>query len=293
MLLLTVCTCVVLCNFLRSVSVLDMHVLSASHFTIQTFMNTALTNNIPYKTAWITGASRGIGLASAKMLARRGVNLALSGRDAGALTAATQEIRASLAMDSSRQASAQELQILPVVCDVAQASSIEAAYGLIVSTLGEPSLLLNNAGIGIFAPLLETSLHDLDAMLSVNLRGAILTAQIVAQSMMHRQHGAIVTINSVASIKSFPNCCVYAASKAGLLAASRVMREELRGYGVKVIDLLLGATETAIWNDAAREEFRTRMMQPDDVAAALIAVLEMPSRLMPEEVVLRPQGGDL
>jgi 3-oxoacyl-[acyl-carrier protein] reductase len=249
---------------------------------------TSMTTDFPYKTAWITGASRGIGLAIAAVLARRGVNVALSGRDAETLAEAISTIQSTMQKDSIAR-----VRIVPVVCDVARTASIESAYSMITSILGEPSLLINNAGVGIFTPFLETSLDDIESMLNTNLRGALLAAHVAARSMAHVRHGAIVNINSVAALKTFSNSSVYAASKAGLLAASRVIREELREHSVKVIDVMVGATETAIWNEAARENFRERMMQPEDIAEAVLAVLEMPPRLMPEEFVLRPQTGDL
>jgi short-subunit dehydrogenase len=159
--------------------------------------------------------------------------------------------------------------------------------------LGAVDILVNNAGLGIFAPFNELSIDDVDAMLNVNLRGAFLCTQAVLSSMIERSEGVIVNINSVSALKTFKNCSMYAASKAGLLAMSRSLREEVREHGIKVIDLMIGATETDIWSVEARNEFSPRMMQPDDIAESLLATLRLSPRMMPEELVLRPQQGDL
>lgn len=229
---------------------------------------------------WITGANRGIGAACAKHLVRTGAHIVLSARKADSL-------------DSLTGSFAAEARYSVVGCDVAQSTSIDAAYKEIVFQKGAPDILINNAGIGIFAPFTELSSADMDAMLTTNLRGAMLCMQAVLPAMKENGGGVIVNVNSVAAVKTFANSSVYAASKAGLLAMSRVVREEVRESGIKVIDLMIGATETDIWNTEARTAFSPRMMQPDDIAEALLAALRLPSRMMPEELVLRPQLGDL
>jgi NADP-dependent 3-hydroxy acid dehydrogenase YdfG len=229
---------------------------------------------------WITGASRGIGAACAQYLVRTGARVALSARKGDSLTTLTEGF-------------ASDAQFHVVPCDVANSASIDAAYKDILFKYGCVDILLNNAGVGIFAPLTELTTDDIDTMLNTNLRGAILCTHAVLPDMVRNGGGVIVNINSVAAIKTFTSSSVYAASKAGLLAASRSVREEVRGYGVKVIDLMIGATETDIWSIEARSEFSTRMMKPDDIAEALLATLKLPPHTMPEELVLRPQKGDL
>jgi short-subunit dehydrogenase len=241
---------------------------------------TALLN----KVIWITGASRGIGLASAVALASKGARLILSSRSPDDLRRAAETVRALSGANA-------EPLIAP--CDVTNPRSIEETWQIIAEQFGGVDILVNNAGVGIFKPFLDLSLEDIELSLDANIKGAFLCAQAVARGMTKRGGGAIVSLNSVAAQTTFANSGIYAASKAALLAANRVMRQELRGKGIKIIDLIVGATETDIWSPAARDEFRARMMQPEDVAAALVAALELPMRIMPEEIVLRPQLGDL
>jgi 3-oxoacyl-[acyl-carrier protein] reductase len=229
---------------------------------------------------WVTGASRGIGAACAKHLARTGAKMAVSARKSDSLTSLTE----SFASDA-------RYHVIP--CDVANRESVAAAVKDISFHLGAVDILINNAGLGIFAPFTELSIDDADAMLNVNLRGAFLCTHAVLPYMIEQSEGVIVNINSVAALKTFKNSSMYAASKAGLLAMSRVVREEVREHGIKVIDLMIGATETDIWSVEARNEFSPRMMQPDDIAESLLATLRLSPRMMPEELVLRPQQGDL
>ncbi len=243
-------------------------------------MQNSSSLNLAESTIWITGASRGIGAACAKVLARTGAHLILSARTKDALTNTTASLHA-------------EARYTLVPCDVASNASIQAAYKEIAFQRGAVDILINNAGIGIFAPFAELSSDDVETMLRTNLHGAIACTQVVLPSMQERASGVVVNINSVAAVKTFTGASVYAASKAGLLAMSRVLREEVRKDGIKVIDLLIGATATDIWSAESRNEFEARMMQPDDIADALLATLRLPPRTMPEELVLRPQQGDL
>ncbi|MCS6807929.1 MAG: SDR family oxidoreductase [Bacteroidota bacterium] len=241
---------------------------------------TSLLNKI----VWITGSSRGIGLASAIALATKGTRLILSSRNEEDLHHAARTVAS---------VSGNPIAPLIVTCDITKPESIKNAWGLIQEQCGGVDILINNAGIGIFQPFVAMTVEEISLMLDANIRGALICAQVVMQHMQERRSGVIMSINSVAALKAFAGASVYAASKAALMAANRVIREEVRAHGVKVIDLFVGATETDIWSPADRAEFRSRMMQPEDVAAAVVSVLELPHRMMPEELVLRPQLGDV
>lgn len=236
------------------------------------------------KVIWITGGSRGIGLASAIALASKGTRLILSARSEEDLHNAAQKVRS---------VSGSGVAPLVVPCDVTKPESVQTAWTLISEQFGGVDILINNAGIGIFKPFLELTLEEISLSLDANIKGAFLCAQAAARGMQERGSGVIVSLNSVAAKTTFTGASIYAASKAGLMAANRVIRAELRDSGVKVIDLFVGATETDIWSPANREEFRSRMMQPEDIAAAIVTTLELPQRIMPEEIILRPQLGDL
>jgi 3-oxoacyl-[acyl-carrier protein] reductase len=273
----------------------------------QADMSDALHNRV----AWITGAGKGIGAAIARRLAAQGVHLVLSGRNRAALEARAEELRAAPAAWSNElatkdaqhigqsvgqsitQSVAQNITICAVECDVSSWDSVQQAYERGVKQCGAIDILINNAGVGVFAPLVEMSHEEFGRTLDTNLRGAWHCIKVALPAMLQRKTGVIVNINSIAATTTFTGATAYAASKAGLLALSRSLRQEVRSEGVKVIDVLPGATETDIWAESARAQFSERMMQADDIAEAVVAALQLNPRVMPEEITLRPQLGDL
>ncbi|CAN5505378.1 SDR family oxidoreductase [soil metagenome] len=212
---------------------------------------------------WITGASRGIGKAIAEMgLTQENVIISATSR---------------------------------AECDVTHPASVAAAHAHMVAQHGPIDVLVNNAGVGIFADLSMLSTTSFDETISVNLRGPFLCIKNVLPSMIERKRGMILTINSVSAVTTFTGCSAYGASKAGLLALTRSLREEVRQHGIRVTDLLVGATSTEIWDNAARTEHADRMMLSSDIARhvwTIVRTFDDP-RSMIEEVIIRPQHGDL
>jgi short-subunit dehydrogenase len=233
---------------------------------------------------WITGASKGIGAAVARRLAHPKTIMILSARNEDLLNEVASDCMASVSNAS---------MVHCVMCDVAQAASVRSAWQTIELLAGGVDVLVNNAGVGTFAPLTDLRVEEFDAMLDVNLRGAWMCIKACLPQMIAQRSGTIVNINSIAATTTFTGATGYAASKAGLLALSRSLRQEVREFGVKVLDVLPGATATDIWHPDALAEHRERMMHPEDVAEALAALLALDARVMPEELVLRPQRGDL
>jgi short-subunit dehydrogenase len=229
---------------------------------------------------WITGAGSGLGAALARQLGSVAF-VSLSGRRQEPLDELAKELGTGSACVAA--------------CDVAIDESAAEAHGRIVEKFGPVDVLINNAGIAMFSPAIQTSMQDFAAHLEVNLLGAVRCSQLVLPEMMRRRRGMILSMNSVASVTTFQNCTAYAASKAGLLAYTRGLRQEVRQHGVKVVDLLIGATATDIWSAEMLEEHRHRMISPSDVALAARDVIlryDHPA-VMIEEMIIRPQLGDL
>jgi short-subunit dehydrogenase len=113
--------------------------------------------------------------------------------------------------------------------------------------------------------------------------------------MSEKKHGFIININSVASKKLFSGTSIYSASKAALDCISNTLRDEVRESNVQVSNVYPGATETEIWDDEFREARADEMMKPEDVANAILKLVELKYQhsIVPEELVLRPKGGDL
>lgn len=247
------------------------------------------------KCAWITGASSGIGLAIAQRLYDCVETLALSSRNKNNL------------IEQARQFSQNGSSKHPIFtarCDLRYSESVTAARERIAvmyeNTTGEvnadvPDILINNAGACHFSLAWEYSDDQIAEMLETNLAGLIHCVRAVLPGMLRNERGIIVNILSVASVKTFTNCSVYAASKAGALAFSRSLREEVRAYNIKVIDVFAGATETPLWPEESRTAFGERMLRPDDIAEAVAAMIELArrERVSPEEITVRPRLGDL
>lgn len=241
-----------------------------------------MSNNLQDKRILVTGAARGIGLSISRRLLVHKPNLVMS--------ASKSESFKNLLTEFSTY---NNLLIFPF--DLRNSSDIKSAWSKIEASIGGLDILINNAGTGKFAPFLSLSEDDFDNMVGVNLKGLFTLTQLALKGMIERKSGIILNILSVASINSYNNSTIYGASKAAALSMSRTLRKEVREHGIKVIDILPGATETEIWSDENRAKFSERMMQPDDVATVVESTLldAIGSRFIQEEILLRPQLGDL
>ncbi len=238
--------------------------------------------NLAGKNIWITGASRGIGLSIARELIDSGANLILSSRKTNTIN------------DSYKLLGTNSLvHIYP--CDISSPDDAFATYDKVAAKLGKIDILINNAGVGIFKSFEETSLQDFEELTNVNFRGAFLCTKSVLPGMIESERGLIINILSVVVRKTFLNCSVYSASKSAVFAMSQALREEVRGKGIKIVNIIPGAVETDVWEGHVRAEYGDRMMQPEDVAGAVASVIEMSGNdtMMIEDITLRPQSGDL
>ena len=215
------------------------------------------------KTAFVTGSTRGIGLAIARGLYDAGARVAIVGRD---LTRA--------------QAVASELgeKALGISCDVARADQVEAAIGTAEAGLGPIDVLVNNAGITRDNILLRLSESDWDAVLDANLKGAFHTTRAVIKGMMKRRSGRIISITSVVGLTGNKGQANYAASKAGLIGFTKSVAREYASRGILVNCIAPGFIDTEMTSalpDAARASLLEdialgRLGRPEDIAGAVL-----------------------
>ena len=234
------------------------------------------------KKVWITGASRGIGLAIARKLKTTGASLILSSSNNSTIKEIMHEF-------------AEYPKVFFLPFDLTSETEIKRIYEKIDLTLENVDILINNAGIATFKPFTEFTLEEFDKMNAINYRSLFLTMQAVLPEMKNRKNGLIINILSAVVKKVFLNSSIYSATKSAVLAMDAVLREEVRDKGIKIVDVMPGATETDIWDKESREKFSERMMKPEDIAESIMKVIELSQnkRLMAEEIVLRPQWGDL
>ena len=230
----------------------------------------------------ITGASQGIGAAIAKVFAKelRGCRLALVARSVKNLRAVAKRCA---------QLGAGAVEVFPA--DVTREDAVEAMAAAVKARFGEVDVLINNAGFFRPGSFSETSVEDFDESVAGNLRSVFLVSRAFAPGMARRGRGDIFNMSSIAGLDAYPSSVAYCAAKFGVTGLSKVMREELREKGVRVCCVHPGATWTLSWSKSGAQEMR--LMPAEDVARAFFDIYRLGRRTVVEEIVLRPQLGDM
>jgi short-subunit dehydrogenase len=231
------------------------------------------------KRVLITGAGSGLGRALALELNAQGYYVILAGRNI-----------LKLSETKSMLTNSHNSELLEI--DLQNRDDIKEKSGNLLSRI-EIDCLINNAGVTAFKTVEDTSEEEVEAILQTNLNGAIYLTKALLPSMIKREDGKVVNILSVAANTIFKKSGVYAASKAGLLAFSNVLREEVREHNIRIINVLPGAIATPIWDSNSLEKFASRMMTPEDVAAVIAQNITNDNSVITEEITLRPILGDL
>lgn len=230
---------------------------------------------------WVTGASSGIGMEVARQFARLGCNVCVSARRKRNLISLVDEI----------EVSGGNAFAFPL--DITNLSRIESCSDQIFQKFGRIDVLVNNAGITSFKTISKIQMSEVVAILQTNLIGQIACVKSVLTRMTRQKGGTIFNIISMVAVKTYQNSGAYAASKAGMLGFGRVLREEVKGDNIRVVNVIPGATDTDIWAPKVREKHSARMMKARSVAEAIISVYQMPGDLVVDEITLRPVQGDL
>jgi 3-oxoacyl-[acyl-carrier protein] reductase len=230
---------------------------------------------------WITGAGSGIGHALAVEYANKAFTTIVSGRNDASLNRLRKTIN-----DKGGNAHC-------FVCDVRNAESVNAVAQKIIGSIGIPDILVNNAGITVFKEFIETSVEEFDDIMSTNLRGSFLTTKAILPSMIKRKNGIVLNIVSFAAKTTYTASSAYAASKAGLAAMMDGLRTEVRSHGIKIVNVFPGAVLTPIWSSKVRTKYGNTMLTTQDAARMICSVSCQPQSLMVEELVIRPQIGDI
>ena len=230
----------------------------------------------------VTGASQGIGEAIAGAFAQSfgdEARLALVARSARKLEAVAEACRAHGAAAHA------------FPCDVTDDAAVARMADAVRDRLGVPDVLVNNAGAFRPGGVLDMTPEDFRADVEVNLTSAFLVTHAFLRGMVARGTGDVFFVASVASVKGYPRGVAYGAAKHGLLGLARSLREETREQGLRVLTLLPGATYTDSWAASGLPE--DRFMPPEDLAHLVVTLHRLTGRTVVEEVLLRPQLGDV
>lgn len=232
--------------------------------------------------ALITGASSGIGKATALAFGQVGIPLILVSRSSDRLEATAAEVRQT------------GVTVQTYALDLARVEQVKPKLEAIAAQF-PIDILVNNAGMGYTGDLLTTSLDDWQRVLALNLTSVLLCIQAIVPGMRDRQHGTIINIASIAAYQAFPGWGAYNVSKAGLLSLSKTLAAEERPHGIRVVSLSPGAVNTPIWDtDTVQADFdRTKMLTPEIVAQTILHTALLPSQAVVEELTLMPTAGAL
>jgi 3-oxoacyl-[acyl-carrier protein] reductase len=227
------------------------------------------------KVAVVTGGTKGIGRAIAEALAREGMSVCVGARS---LDEVKQTVRELEGLGVSATGAA---------CDVRVNEECEALIAHAVEEFGGVDVLVNNAGVGLFKPVEETSPEEFRAVLETNLFGVFYCCRAAIPEMKRRGGGYVINISSLAGANPHPKMATYNASKFALNGFSEALMQEVRHEGIKVSYVMPGSVNTEFGGDEVSDE-RAWQLQPDDVARVVVDLLRHDERSLPSRVEMRP-----
>ncbi|HTY36604.1 MAG TPA: SDR family NAD(P)-dependent oxidoreductase [Bacteroidota bacterium] len=232
--------------------------------------------NFKGATALVTGAGRGIGKSIALMLAREGMEVVLTARTLSELNA----LKSQIESEGGRA--------IAIAADLTEEAQIDRLFSEMGTRSARLDVLVNNAGIGIFAPVRDLSLADFDRMWNINMRAVMLVTQHGLKLMEQQRSGAIVNVASLAGRNAFIGGAGYAATKWALIGFARSLMLEVRDRNIRVITICPGSVDTS-FSPSPKEPSRSeKILDPQDVAETVLAALRLPERAMVSEIDIRP-----
>jgi 3-oxoacyl-[acyl-carrier protein] reductase len=233
------------------------------------------------KTVLVTGASAGVGRATAIALAHHGANLVVTARREERLLELCEEIKL-LGIEAVYHAG-----------DAVEESTAQQAVSLAIDTFGHIDILINNAGAGNYKNLVDTSVEDYDALMNANMRSGFLFSRYAVPHMIEQKSGTILFISSIAGLQGAPGESVYCASKFAQSGFAQSLDAELRKHNIKVGAIFPGGvkTEFALGKGRTEEGIRSsKMMDPAEVAEAIVFACLQPPNLRIPQMTIRHMG---
>jgi NAD(P)-dependent dehydrogenase (short-subunit alcohol dehydrogenase family) len=231
----------------------------------------------PLSTVLVTGATQGIGRATAVAFGRAGYRVGVCARTLAAVDALVAELRAD-GVDAAGAAA-----------DVADPGQVRSAVAKVVEEIGEIGVLVNNAGVLIARPFEELSLEDWDLTMATNVRSLFLMTREVLPAMRRRREGTIVNVASLAGRNGFAGGTAYAASKHAVLGFARSLMLEVRKENVRIVTVCPGSVDTGMLRDQPMlKSDPDRILRAEDVAQTILETVRLPGRALVSEIDIRP-----
>jgi NADP-dependent 3-hydroxy acid dehydrogenase YdfG len=229
----------------------------------------------------ISGASKGIGRAIAIAFAKKGHNIIACARNENNLIALKNEL---LAINPS-------IACHYFVADLSQKNQVKSFVSFILSNTNAIDVLVNNAGVFLLGNIYDEDDENLETMINTNLYSAYYLTKGLLPSMMSNKKGHIFNISSIAGANAYKNGSSYSISKFAMQGLTKSLRNEMKDFGIRVTGVLPGATLTDSWAGVDLPE--ERFIDPNDVAQTIVDIYNLSDRTVVEEIVLRPQLGDI
>jgi len=233
-------------------------------------------SEIKGKVSVVTGGTKGIGRAIAKALVTAGAHVAITARNEDEIANSVTDLK-TIASGT----------VAGYVCDVRDYEQVKSVFAIVAKEFGGLDILINNAGIGIFASVESMSVEDFRAVLETNLFGVFYCCHEAISLMKQRGGGYIINLSSLAGANPHAEMAAYNASKFGLNGFSEALMQEVRHDGIKVSYVMPGSVNTEFGGDEPSAA-KSWQLQPDDIAQVVMDLLAYPDRALPSRVEIRP-----
>jgi len=234
-----------------------------------------MTAQLQGQVALVTGSSRGIGRGIAEALAEAGAHVVLTARGG-------EELKKAQAAIAARGG-----KVSWVAADLSQEAELDALFSRVDSEQGRLDVLVNNAGLGLFGPLADFSSGDFDRLIAVNLKAVFLCCRQAMRLMAPRRRGYIINISSVVGFKGYPNQAAYTATKHGVMGITKSLAVEAQPHGIRVSAVLPGGVDTALSAAGLPDLDRSVLLQPEDIAQAVLYLLSLSERAAVDQIYIR------
>lgn len=233
--------------------------------------------NIEGKSALVTGATRGIGLAIAEGLAAKGVRIFVCARKSSEVEAVAKRLESNYGVKCGYS-----------TCDVRKSGDVDSAVHSAADLFSGLDILINNAGIGVFADVGSMSVEEWQATIETNLNGVFYACHAALPIMKKQHSGYIINIGSLAGKNAFAGGAAYNASKFGLIGFSEALMQDVRHDGIRVSYVMPGSVNTRFGRSGEDDLSKTWKLLPEDVAAVVVSLLESDPRSLASRVEIRP-----